>query len=103
MSQICFLGHIKNFGEQVERGTFKIEDRVVVHPKDPSPSTSYLRDTEFRTVSDVAYLVPIPSAIPMKLAAMLGGRGLSFYASVLQTKSFILDSLAKNNNNKERY
>ena len=78
----------------------KIEDRVVVHPADPNPSTSYLRDTEFRVVSDVTYLVPISSSIPLKLAAMLGGRGLAIYNAVLETKTYI-QNLLSNKNNRE--
>ena len=72
---------------------------MVVHPGDPSPSTSYLRDTEFRIVSDVAYLIPIPSNLPLKLAAMLGGRGLSIYQAVKKIRSYICHDLMKADNN----
>ena len=61
----------------------------MVHPNDPSPSTSYLRDTEFRVVSDVSYLVPISAQVPMKLAAMMAGRGLSIFDAVVQTRHHI--------------
>ena len=94
-----FVGQIKAFGDKAERNTLKIEDRVVVHPADPSPSTSYLRDTEFRVVSDVTYLVPIAPSIPLKLAAMLGGRGLSIYNAVLETKEYIQTYLSTQSNN----
>ena len=58
-----FTGQIKAFGDKADRGDLRIEDRVVVHPCDPMPSTSYLRDTEFRVVSDTTYLVPISSNV----------------------------------------
>lgn len=32
-------GQIKAFSDKAERGQLRIEDRVVVHPSDPSPST----------------------------------------------------------------
>ena len=34
-----FSGQIKAFSDKAERGQLRIEDRVVVHPSDPSPST----------------------------------------------------------------
>ena len=77
----------------------KIEDRVVVHPADPVPSTSYLRDIEFRVVSDIAYLVPIDPGIPLKLAAMLGGRGLSIYNAVVEIMDYIKTYLSSNQSN----
>jgi len=92
-------GQIKAFGDKADRGQLRIEDRVVVHPNDPSPSISYLRDTEFRVVSDVSYLVPISAQVPMKLAAMMAGRGLSIFDAVVQTRHHIqnlLDSLTNN-------
>jgi hypothetical protein len=39
--------------------------------------------------SDMCYLVPIASNIPLKLAAMLGGRGLNIYSAVLETQTYI--------------
>ena len=77
----------------------KIEDRVVVHPADPAPSTSYLRDIEFRVVSDITYLVPIEPSIPLKLAAMLGGRGLSIYNAVVEIMDYIKTYLSSNQSN----
>ena len=77
----------------------KIEDRVVVHSADPAPSTSYLRDIEFRVVSDIAYLVPIDPSIPLKLAAMLGGRGLSIYNAVIEIMDYVKIYLSSNRSN----
>lgn len=90
-------GNIAFFGDKVDRssGDLKIEDRVVVHPGDPAPATNYLRDTEYRVVSDISYLVPISSNVPMKLAALLGGRGLSIFKVVQQIKSHLTET---NNN-----
>ena len=93
-------GHLKAFGEQADKTLFKIEDRVVVHPGDPQASTCSIRDTEYRVVSDLKYLVPCSSKIPMKLAAILGGRGLSIYSAALTILDHVRSIL---NNNKERY
>ena len=93
-------GHLKAFGEQADKTLFKIEDRVVVHPGDPQASTCSIRDTEYRVVSDLKYLVPCSSKIPMKLAALLGGRGLSIYSAALTILDHVRSIL---NNNKERY
>ena len=95
-----WLGQIKAFGDRADRTSFKIEDRVVVHHGDPLPSTSYLRDTEFRIVSDVAYLVPIASNVPLKLAAMLGSRGLPIYVAVNEIRSYIYREILADNNNR---
>ena len=38
-----FSGQIKAFSDKAERGQLRIEDRVVVHPSDPSPSTRQYR------------------------------------------------------------
>jgi len=92
-------GHLKAFGEQADKTLFKIEDRVVVHPGDPQASTCSIRDTEYRVVSDLKYLVPCSSKIPMKLAALLGGRGLSIYSAALTILDHVRSIL---NNNKER-
>jgi len=91
-------GQIKAFGDKANRGQLRIEDRVVVHPSDPSPSTSYLRDTEFRVVSDVSYLVPISTHVPMKLASLMVGRGLSIFDTVLQTKLHVQQLLDSQTN-----
>ena len=96
------LGQIKAFGDKAERSHLRIEDRVVVHPSDPSPSTSYLRDTEFRVVSDVSYLVPISPHVPMKLAAMMAGRGLDIYDAVIQTKNHVRHMLDSQTNTNDR-
>jgi len=95
-------GQIKAFGDKAERSHLRIEDRVVVHPSDPSPSTSYLRDTEFRVVSDVSYLVPISPHVPMKLAAMMAGRGLDIYDAVIQTKNHVRHMLDSQTNTNDR-
>jgi len=92
-------GQIKAFGDKADRSNLKIEDRVVVHPADPAPSTSYLRDIEFRVVSDITYLVPIEPSIPLKLAAMLGGRGLSIYNAVVEIMDYIKTYLSSNQSN----
>ena len=97
---IYLAGHLKAFGEQADKTLFKIEDRVVVHPGDPQASTCSIRDTEYRVVSDLKYLVPCSSKIPMKLAALLGGRGLSIYSAALTILDHVRSIL---NNNKERY
>ena len=97
-NMLSFVGQVKAFGDKADRSNLKIEDRVVVHPADPAPSTSYLRDTEFRVVSDTAYLVPIDPSIPLKLAAMLGGRGLAIYNAVTETMAYIQSHLSSNKN-----
>ena len=97
---IYLAGHLKAFGEQADKSLFKIEDRVVVHPGDPQASTCSIRDTEYRVVSDLKYLLPCSSKIPMKLAAILGGRGLSIYSAALTILDHVRSIL---NNNKERY
>ena len=97
---IYLAGHLKAFGEQADKSLFKIEDRVVVHPGDPQASTCSIRDTEYRVVSDLKYLIPCSSKIPMKLAAILGGRGLSIYSAALTILDHVRSIL---NNNKERY
>jgi len=95
-------GQIKAFGDKANRGQLRIEDRVVVHPSDPSPSTSYLRDTEFRVVSDVSYLVPISTHVPMKLAALMAGRGLSIFDAVIQAKLHVQQLSNSQNSNVDR-
>ena len=59
-----------------------------------------MRDTEYRVVSDLMYVIPVSSKIPMKLAAMLGGRGLSIYSAALTILDHVRSLL---NNNTERY
>ena len=93
------LGQIKAFGDQADKSIFKIEDRVVVHPGDPNASMCIQRDTEYRVVSDLIYVIPVSSKIPMKLAALLGGRGLSIYNAALSIFDHVRSLL---NNNKER-
>ena len=92
-------GQLKAFGEEADKSLFKIEDRVVVHPGDPNASTCSMRDTEYRVVSDLMYVIPVSSKIPMKLAAMLGGRGLSIYSAALTILDHVRSLL---NNNTER-
>jgi len=91
-------GQLKAFGEEADKSLFKIEDRVVVHPGDPNASTCSMRDTEYRVVSDLMYVIPVSSKIPMKLAAMLGGRGLSIYSAALTILDHVRSLL---NNNTE--
>ena len=93
-------GQLKAFGDQANKSLFKIEDRVLIHPGDSCASTCSIRDTEYRVVSDLAYVIPISSKIPMKLAALLGGRGLSLYSAALTIYDHVRSLL---NNNKDRY
>ena len=47
----------------------------------------------------MSYLVPISAQVPMKLAAMMAGRGLSIFDAVVQTRHHVqnlLDSLPNN-------
>ena len=53
-------------------------------------------------VSDVSYLVPISTQVPMKLAALMAGRGLSIFDAVLQTKLHV-QQLLDSQTNMNRY
>lgn len=79
-------GQVKAFGDTADRGQLKIEDRVVLHPGDSVNSTVIVRDVEFRMVADISYLIPVPTNVPLKLAALLGGKGLRIFSAVLEAE-----------------
>ena len=50
----------------------------------------------------MSYLVPISTQVPMKLAALMAGRGLSIFDAVLQTKLRV-QQLLDSQTNMNRY
>ena len=50
----------------------------------------------------MSYLVPISTQVPMKLAALMAGRGLSIFDAVLQTKLHV-QQLLDSQTNMNRY
>ena len=51
----------------------------------------------------MSYLVPISTHVPMKLAALMAGRGLSIFDAVIQTKLHVQQLLDSQNSNVDRY
>lgn len=89
---VCFsigieiAGQVQDVCGSLPNSNFTPGDKVILYPDESVADAGY---AEYIAVEDVSNCFQIPSIIPLDVAAMLPGGGLSAYSALLKAKPHV--------------
>lgn len=85
-SGIEVSGVVQDVSQSLPNGNFSTGDRVIMYPEEDMDNQGI---TDYMAVEDVDTVLQVPSNIPLEVAAMIPGGGLSAYSALLKAKPHV--------------